>query len=318
MPFAYSKTENISKNLLTLTERHGVECLYQEQGGQTEMMTVKEISELTGISVRTLHYYDEIGLFTPTGKSEAGYRLYDDKALETLQQILFFREFDIPLKEIKAVMDNPDLDRNQILQMQRNMLVAKKERMERLIASLDDILKGDNKMDFTVFDETEIRMMYTDMVGKMSDEQKQIFIDRYGSMEAFEKSFMENAASEQAQKNFAKVVEWYGSKEAALEASKNPLGSDIMTAYQNRIADIQKKIAEKIGTDVNAFEVRELIGEYDFVAKQLYQMGDVSELMLELAKEYRSNKDLQSVTDSMYGSGSTVYMGEALEAFYNR
>ena len=160
--------------------------------------------------------------------------------------------------------------------------------------------------------------MYTDMVGKMSDEQKQIFIDRYGSMEAFEKSFMENAASEQAQKNFAKVVEWYGSKEAALEASKNPLGSDIMTAYQNRIADIQKKIAEKIGTDVNAFEVRELIGEYDFVAKQLYQMGDVSELMLELAKEYRSNKDLQSVTDSMYGSGSTVYMGEALEAFYNR
>ena len=282
------------------------------------MMTVKEISELTGISVRTLHYYDEIGLFTPTEKSEAGYRLYDGKALETLQQILFFREFDIPLKEIKVVMDNPDLDRNQILQMQRNMLVSKKERMERLIASIDDILKGDNKMDFTVFDGTEIRTMYTDMVGKMSDEQKQIFIDRYGSMEAFEKFFIENAASEQAQKNFAKVVEWYGSKEAALEASKNPLGSDVMTAYQNRIADIQKKIAERIGTDVNSFEVRELIGEYDFVAKQLYQMEDVSELMLELAKEYRSNKDLQSVTDSMYGSGSTVYMGEALEAFYNR
>ena len=70
------------------------------------MRTVKEISVLTGISVRALHYYDEIGLLKPTKKSEAGYRLYDDKALETLQQILFFREFDIPLKEIKAVMDN--------------------------------------------------------------------------------------------------------------------------------------------------------------------------------------------------------------------
>ena len=70
------------------------------------MRTVKEISDLTGISVRTLHYYDEIGLLKPTDKSEAGYRLYDDKALETLQQILFFREFDIPLKEIKAVMEN--------------------------------------------------------------------------------------------------------------------------------------------------------------------------------------------------------------------
>ena len=124
------------------------------------MMTVKEIAELTGISARTLHYYDEIGLFVPTSKSEAGYRLYDDKALETLQQILFFREFDIPLKEIKAVMENPDLDRNQILQMQRKMLMVKKERIERLIASIDDILKGDNRMDFTVFDETEIHTMY--------------------------------------------------------------------------------------------------------------------------------------------------------------
>ena len=114
------------------------------------MRSVKEISDLTGISVRTLHYYDEIGLLKPTEKSGAGYRLYDDKALETLQQILFFREFDIPLKEIKAVMDNPVLKRNQILQMQRNMLIAKKERMERLISSIDDILKGENKMDFAV------------------------------------------------------------------------------------------------------------------------------------------------------------------------
>ena len=91
------------------------------------MMTVKEVSEITGISVRTLHYYDEIGLLTPSGKSEAGYRLYDEKALERLRQILFFREFDLPLKEIKAVMENPSLDKNEILQMQRRMLLRKKE-----------------------------------------------------------------------------------------------------------------------------------------------------------------------------------------------
>lgn len=72
------------------------------------MRTVKEISDIAGISVRTLHYYDEIGLLKPTEISEAGYRLYDDKALEILQQILFFREFDIPLKEIKAVIENPE------------------------------------------------------------------------------------------------------------------------------------------------------------------------------------------------------------------
>ena len=115
------------------------------------MRTVKEISDLTGISVRTLHYYDEIGLLKPTQKSDAGYRLYDDRALEILQQILFFREFDIPLKEIKAVLDNPALERNQILQVQRKMLVTKKERMERLIASIDDILKGENKNGFYNF-----------------------------------------------------------------------------------------------------------------------------------------------------------------------
>lgn len=90
------------------------------------MRTVKEISAITGISVRTLHYYDEIGLLRPTEKSEAGYRLYDDKAQETLQQILFFREFEIPLKDIKTIMDDPALDRDRVLQMQKRMLEAKR------------------------------------------------------------------------------------------------------------------------------------------------------------------------------------------------
>ncbi len=282
------------------------------------MMTVKEIAELTGISARTLHYYDEIGLFVPTSKSEAGYRLYDDKALETLQQILFFREFDIPLKEIKAVMENPDLDRNQILQMQRKMLMVKKERIERLIASIDDILKGDNRMDFTVFDETEIHTMYDSLVEQMNDEQKKIFIEHYGSLESFKEHFLKNAATEKVQKSFAKIVEWYGSKESALEATKTSHGSEVMTAYQKRIGNIQKKLASKIGMDVNSFEVRELIGEYDFVAKQLYQMDDVTKLMLEIAKVYRSDSEAKAGVDSVYGTGFTSYMGEAIEAFYNR
>lgn len=282
------------------------------------MMTVKEIAELTGISARTLHYYDEIGLFVPTSKSEAGYRLYDDKALETLQQILFFREFDIPLKEIKAVMENPDLDRNQILQMQRKMLMVKKERIERLIACIDDILKGDNRMDFTVFDETEIHTMYDSLVEQMNDEQKKIFIEHYGSLESFKEHFLKNAATEKVQKSFAKIVEWYGSKESALEATKTSHGSEVMTAYQKRIGNIQKKLASKIGMDVNSFEVRELIGEYDFVAKQLYQMDDVTKLMLEIAKVYRSDSEAKAGVDSVYGTGFTSYMGEAIEAFYNR
>ena len=104
------------------------------------MKTVKEVSQLTGISVRTLHYYDEIGLFKPTKVTEAGYRLYDDEAIDKLGQILVFRELDLPLADIKLIMDNPDLDHNSVLAKQREMLHLKKQRLERIIANLDGML----------------------------------------------------------------------------------------------------------------------------------------------------------------------------------
>ena len=170
------------------------------------MKTVKEVSELTGISVRALHYYDEIGLFRPTAVSEAGYRLYDDKALERLQQILFFQEFDMPLRDIKAVMENPHLDSNQILQSQRQMLVMKKERLERLIASLDDILKGDNRMDFEVFSKEDIDKLYAAIVTNMPKEQLEQLAEQYGGLEQYEKHFRESVASENAQKNYARPL----------------------------------------------------------------------------------------------------------------
>lgn len=280
------------------------------------MMTVKEVSNITGISVRTLHYYDEIGLFSPTGKSEAGYRLYDDKALETLRQILFFREFDIPLKEIKAIMENPAFDQNGILQTQRRMLVRKKERIERLIASIDEILKGENRMDFEVFGKSEIEEIWSSLYENCNDAQKALFISHYGSEEEWRRQFLENAASEEAQKNFAKIVEWYGSKEKAMEAQRNPTDAGLITAYQKRITAVMQKLAARMGTDVNALEVREIVGEYDFVAKQLYQMEDVTALMLELAAGYQTNETIQKVQDSIYGDGATAYIGQAIQAFY--
>lgn len=280
------------------------------------MMTVKEISEITGISVRTLHYYDEIGLLAPTVKSEAGYRLYDDKALERLRQILFFREFDLPLKEIRAIMEDSAFDRDGILQMQRGMLVRKKERIERLIAGIDKILKGEDKMDFEVFSRSEIEEIWDSMYENCSPAQRELFIARYGSKEEWRRQFMERAASEEAQKNYAKVVEWYGSKEKAMEAQKNPTDMGLVTAYQKRITAVMQKLADKMGTDVNAHEVRELVGEYDFVAKQLYQMDDVAALMREIAASYQTNETMQKVQDSIYGEGTTAYIGQAIQAFY--
>ena len=280
------------------------------------MMTVKELSDRTGISVRTLHYYDEIGLFSPTEKSGAGYRLYDDKALETLQQILFFREFDMPLKEIKAAMENPALDKNEMLQVQRRMLVRKRDRMNRLIASIDDILKGENKMDFEVFNKSEIEEIWDSLYTNCNEAQKALFIEKYGSEEEWRKQFLESAASEEAQKNYAKIVEWYGSKEKAMEAQKNPTDAGLVTAYQKRIESVMKKLAGKMGADVNSLEIKEIVGEYDYVAKLLYQMEDVTKLMLELAEAYETNEMMQRVQDSIYGEGTTRFSGQAVKAFY--
>ncbi len=79
------------------------------------MMTVNEVSKLTGVSVRTLQYYDKIGLLHPTGYTQAGYRLYDDTTLEKLQQILLFRELEFPLKDIKKIIESPSFDRSKVL-----------------------------------------------------------------------------------------------------------------------------------------------------------------------------------------------------------
>lgn len=137
------------------------------------MKTVNEVSIITGVSVRTLHYYDSIGLLLPAAVTEAGYRLYDDKALARLQSILFFRELEFPLKEIKAILDDPDFDQRDALERQIKLLKLKQKRLGELISLARTNLelldsseerqgeKGENSMDFTAFDKTEIER-YTD------------------------------------------------------------------------------------------------------------------------------------------------------------
>lgn len=121
------------------------------------MKTVKEISRLTGISVRTLHYYDEINLLKPTRTTDAGYRLYDDTAIERLHSILLFRELQFPLKEIKAILDSPDFDTQTALKEQIKLLELQRNRLDEIIISAREILmKGAENMNFSAFDKTEL------------------------------------------------------------------------------------------------------------------------------------------------------------------
>ena len=122
------------------------------------MMTVKEVSDLTGVSIRTLHYYDQLGLLPAAGHTDSGYRLYDDAALERLQQILLFRELEFPLKDIQRILTNSAFDRRKALAQQIELLTLKKQHLESLISLAQKTLTtGGTYMDFTAFDTQKIQ-----------------------------------------------------------------------------------------------------------------------------------------------------------------
>ena len=122
------------------------------------MMTVHEVSELTGVSVRALHHYDQLGLLKPAEVTEAGYRLYDEDSLVRLQSILLFRELQFPLKDIGAILDSPTFDRNKALDQQIRLLELQKEHLDNLIDLARGMkLVGVKRMtDFTAFDTKKI------------------------------------------------------------------------------------------------------------------------------------------------------------------
>ena len=106
-------------------------------------MRISEVAKLTGITVRTLHYYDEVGLLKPSEITEAGYRLYSREDLEILQQILFFRELDFPLSQIKEIMNNPNYDKEEALKKQKELLIQQRQRIEGLIKLIEKRIEGD-------------------------------------------------------------------------------------------------------------------------------------------------------------------------------
>lgn len=280
-------------------------------------MTIQEMSKLTGVSARALRYYDEIGLFHPTGKSEAGYRLYDESALDELREILYFRELDIPLKTIKEILENPALDRNHILSAQKAMLTAEKERLERLIESIEEALKGESAMDFTVFSREESAALFGALLEHMPETMRGTAIAEFGSVESWREHYLKAVSSSNVQKQYAKVVEWYGGKEAYTDSVKHPLSEEVRMSYKKRIDRILDKLAWKRQLAVDDFEIRELIGEYGFVMKQLLQLKDEKAVMLAQAKTYLDER-IRELTDHQYGDGFSAFLKQAIEAFYNR
>ena len=150
-------------------------------------MQIKEFAEQIGVSVRTLHYYDEIGLLKPSEvDAQNGYRFYDERSLERMQEILFYRELDFSLKTIAQILSSPDYDKQQALTWQRKLLLAKKERLERLIDALDSMEKGEGFM--------KPNNEYEDLKNKYAEEVRQ----RWGSTDAYKESQQRNTDFSQA------------------------------------------------------------------------------------------------------------------------
>ena len=199
------------------------------------MLTVHEVSERTGVSVRTLHHYHAIGLLTPAEVTQAGYRLYDDGSLKRLHSILFFRELQFSLKEIKGILDDPGFDPQKALDQQIRLLELQRERIDRIIKQAKDMKKGDRTMGFDIFDQREI------------EKYKQEAKEKWGGTEAYKESERKAAGRTSGQESG--IVEGLMDVFRELGALRELPPED--PAVQEKVAYLQQYITDHYYTCTN-------------------------------------------------------------------
>lgn len=239
------------------------------------MMTVNEVSKLTGVSIRALQYYDKIGLLKPTEYTESGYRLYDDTALEMLQQILLFRELEFPLKEIRQILSRPDFDRNKALEQQITLLTMKKEHLENLIDFARGIkLTGGKTMDFSVFDTAQ--------------------------MEKYAKQAKEQWGKTDAYKEFEQKSKGRSRDEERLIAER------LMQIF----ADFGKRKDMEPGTA----EVQSLVKRLqDYITQNFYQCSN--DILFGLGRMYADGGEFTANIDRVGGEGTAAFAAEAIRIY---
>jgi MerR family transcriptional regulator, multidrug-efflux activator len=196
--------------------------------GVIKLYKVKEVADMAGVSVRTLHYYDRIGLLVPESVTPAGYRLYTTKNLEKLQQILFFKEIGFTLQEIKAILDNPNFDRKKALKEHKELLLKKRDRIEEMIRTVDNTIQS--------------------IEGEMEMENKDMF-----------KGFDMKAIEEHQKKYADEIKERYG-VDAMEELAKN--SEDEWTKIMKRADEIYKELAANMDKSPDDPVVQKAVGEW--------------------------------------------------------
>lgn len=291
------------------------------------MKTVKQVSEITGISIRTLHYYDEIGLLKPSRITGAGYRLYDDGALQILQQILFFRELDFPLKEIRAIMSDPGYDKGNAFAAQRKLIQVKRDRLSGLLELLDRLIRGEDCMSFKEFEMSGYTSALEEFIADNAD-----VIRKYGGNLDEYKRVLETLKSDGPERSeFVKMaVKQFGSMEKYTEAMKNNMArfpelmeqtasmKDKAESYIKKSDELMKRLTADLSKDVFCEEIQQIVG--GLIAEGSACQPDVDlggNYWGMISEGYLSSPTMIEVTDKKYGAGASAFIGNALKAYWN-
>jgi len=290
------------------------------------MRTVKQVSDLTGISVRALHYYDEIGLLKPSEITNAGYRLYDDEALETLQQILFFKELDLPLKEVKEIMASAHFDKMQALKSHEKLLILKRNRLNGLIELVNKTLKGENTMSFKEFDMSE----YFNALEDFKKEHEDNIIKSLGSIDKYNE-FIETCKSKENE--IAKMaIKQYGSIEKYVNAMKKNFNSDMFIKEEQfdefkkdcledkhpKLKELYKKLVSDLSKDPSSKEIQQIAEEITNTAKkdyEIFKMDNGDDYWYSMVQIYLVIPKWIEEVDKKYGNGASKFIGKALKNY---
>lgn len=284
------------------------------------MMTVKQVSSLTGVSVRTLQFYDEIGLFKPTSVTQAGYRLYEESALEELQQILFFKELDFTLKEIKAIMGNPQFDQAAAFQKQRALIQMKRDRLSALLELLDKLIKGEKCMDFKGFDMSAYFTALSEFKRTHSDG----ILRQLGSVERFDEMIADLKAHEDEIAEMA--VRQYGSLDAYTKAMQKsfesfltqgpPIAESEVSGMIQKTEEITKRLTADLTRDAASEEVQQIVREWILFTESCNKGTDMGKNYWACTAEaYDTKPEWIEINDRKYGEGASRFIASAIRAY---
>ncbi len=287
------------------------------------MKTISQVAELTGISTRTLQYYDEIGLLKPSELTPSGYRLYSDEVLQKLQQILFFKELDFKLKEINEILQKPEFDKVEAFKKQKKLLCIKRDRINKLIELLDRLEKGEHCMSFKEFDLSE----YIEALVQFKNQKEDDVIKHWGSIENFNQLIQKIKDDES---NVAKLaMKQFGSIEKYTEAMKYNLEhfSDLMEQSKElaknkdeilqKSNDLYVSLTSDLTKDAASREIQDIVHEIVELSSENNLGIDMGDGFWDMVIESYSNDTIREITDKKYGAGASDYIIKAFQYYFH-